>query len=167
MVLFDFNNVIYVFLLLWLCILIVCLCMATLTEVFPCFFLSCIANSRVKPPKTGHGPHSFQIFVLFYGLFVLFYVFVCCYIYGLYCVVLCIVCVYMCTVRLPPGGYPITVKYIISYHIIPYHTLTFKYLVAYVYVPLLTEMARSSDDVTTCGDGGGDEGIYKKLGQVA
>jgi hypothetical protein len=37
MVLFPFNNVIYVFLLLWLCILIVCLCMATLTEVFPCF----------------------------------------------------------------------------------------------------------------------------------
>jgi len=25
--------------------------------------------------------------------------------------------VYMCTVLLPPGGYPIAVKYIISYHI--------------------------------------------------
>jgi len=37
MVLFLFNNVIYVFLLLRLCILIVCLCVATLTEVFPCF----------------------------------------------------------------------------------------------------------------------------------
>ena len=36
----------------------VCLCMATLTEVFPCFFLSCKANARVKPAKTGHGPHS-------------------------------------------------------------------------------------------------------------
>ena len=33
-------------------------CMATLTEVFPCFFLSCKANARVKPAKTGHGPHS-------------------------------------------------------------------------------------------------------------
>jgi len=31
---------------------------ATLTEVFLCFFLSCKANSRVKPTKTGHGPHS-------------------------------------------------------------------------------------------------------------
>ena len=31
-----------------------------------------------------------------------------------------IVCVYMCTVLLPTGGYPIAVKYIISYHIIPY-----------------------------------------------
>jgi len=71
MVLFLFNNVIYVFLLLWLCILIVCLCLTTLTEVFPCFFLSCKANARVKPAKTGHGPHSSKIFVLFYVLFVL------------------------------------------------------------------------------------------------
>jgi len=37
MVLFLFDNIIYVFLLLWLNILIVCLCMSTLTEVFPCF----------------------------------------------------------------------------------------------------------------------------------
>jgi hypothetical protein len=44
--------------LLCLCILIVCLRMATLTEVFPCFFLSCKANARVKPAKTGHGTHS-------------------------------------------------------------------------------------------------------------
>jgi hypothetical protein len=35
--------------------------------------------------------------------------------YCLYCVVLCIVCVHMRTVLLPPGGYPIAVKYII-YH---------------------------------------------------
>jgi hypothetical protein len=53
-----FDNVIYVFFLLCLCILIICLCMTTLTEVFPCFFLSCKANARVKPAKTGHGPHS-------------------------------------------------------------------------------------------------------------
>jgi len=30
-------------------------------------------------------------------------------------VVLCIVCLYMCTLLLPPGVYPIAVKYIISY----------------------------------------------------
>ena len=54
----KFDNVIYVFLLLCLCILIVCLCMAALTEVFPYFFLSYKANARVKPAKTGHGPHS-------------------------------------------------------------------------------------------------------------
>jgi len=32
----------------------------------------------------------------------------------LFCVVFCIVCVYMCTVLLPPGGYPIAVKYTIK-----------------------------------------------------
>ena len=32
--------------------------MANLTEVFSCFSLSCKANVRVKPAKTGHGPHS-------------------------------------------------------------------------------------------------------------
>jgi len=31
---------------------------ATLTEVFPCFFLSCKVNARIKPAKTGYGPHS-------------------------------------------------------------------------------------------------------------
>jgi hypothetical protein len=67
MVLFLFNTVIYVFLLLCLCILIVCLCMATLTEVFPCFFLSCNANARLKPAKTARTLPNF-------------------------CVVLCIVC---------------------------------------------------------------------------
>jgi hypothetical protein len=36
--------------------------------------------------------------------------------YCLFCAVLCIVCVYMCTVLLPPSGYPVAVKYIISYH---------------------------------------------------
>jgi len=112
MVLFLFNNVIYVFLLLWLCILIVCLCKTTLTEGFPCSFLSCKANARVKTRKDGARPALFQIFVLFYVLFVL-----CRSLYCLFCVVLCIVCVYMCTVLLPPGGYPIAVnKYIISYH---------------------------------------------------
>jgi len=60
MVLFLFNYVIYVFLLLLLCILIVCLCIDTLTEVFPCLFISCKANARVKPAKMGHGPHSFK-----------------------------------------------------------------------------------------------------------
>jgi len=108
MVLFLFDNVIYVFLLLWLCILTVCLCMTTLTEVFPCFFLSCKANARVKPAKTGHDPQFFLIFVLFYVYFVLFYI-VCFF------VVFCIVCVYMCTELLPPVGYPIAVKYIILY----------------------------------------------------
>ena len=35
--------------------------------------------------------------------------------YCLFCVVLCIFCVDMCTEIVPPGGYPIAVKYIVSY----------------------------------------------------
>jgi hypothetical protein len=31
--------------------------LATLTEGFPCLFLSCKANARVKLAKTGHGQH--------------------------------------------------------------------------------------------------------------
>jgi len=56
--------------------------MATLTEVFPCFFLSCKANARLKPAKTGHGPHSSKCLCCFMYLF--------CSIY--FCVILCIVC---------------------------------------------------------------------------
>ena len=40
--------------------------------------------------------------------------------YCLFCDVPCTVYVYMCTVLLPPGGYPIAVKYIISYQL-PLH----------------------------------------------
>jgi hypothetical protein len=64
-----FNSVSYVFLLLCLCILfdkyaLFCILFAiwhspaTLTEVFPYFFLSCKANATVFLAKTGHGPHS-------------------------------------------------------------------------------------------------------------
>ena len=59
----------------------------TLTEVFPCFFLSCKENARVKLAKTGHGPHSSKLVVICVVLlvFVLFYIlFVCkCVLY--YC----------------------------------------------------------------------------------
>ena len=51
---------------------------AILTEVFPCFFLSCKANARVKPAKMGHGPHS-SIFVLFCVLFVCKCALYCCH----------------------------------------------------------------------------------------
>jgi hypothetical protein len=90
--------------------------MTTLTEVFQCFFLSFKANARVKPAKTGHGPHSFYVVVLFY-------VFLCS-MYCLFCDVLCIVCVCMCTEQLPPGGFPIAVKYI-SYHIVSSYSILF------------------------------------------
>ena len=35
---------------------------ATLTEVSPCFFLSCKANAKVKPTKMGHGPYASKNF---------------------------------------------------------------------------------------------------------
>ena len=97
---FFYKNivVIYVFLLeeamysyYYLCILMVslcysCLCVvyvfldaATLTEVFPCFFLSCKVNARLNLAKRGHGPPSPKL--------------LCCSMYCLFCVVLCIVCV--------------------------------------------------------------------------
>jgi hypothetical protein len=52
-----------------------------LTEVFPCFFLSCKANARVKLAKTGHGPYSTTlvcICVVRMLLFVLFGCYLCC-----------------------------------------------------------------------------------------
>jgi len=69
----------------------------------PCLWYDIWYDTR----KDRARPALFQIFVLFYVFFVLFYVFLRC---SLYCL-----CVYMCTVRQPPGGYPIAVKYIISY----------------------------------------------------
>jgi len=71
----------------------------TLTEGFPCFFLSCKANARVKLAKTGHGPHSSTLVVIcvFRLLFVLFYV------------------LFVCKCVMPPGDNPIAVnEYIIS-----------------------------------------------------
>jgi hypothetical protein len=70
----------------------------TLTEGFPCFFLSCKANTRVKLAKMGHGPHSSTLVVICVVrlLFVLFYV------------------LFVCKCVLPPDDNPTTVtKYII------------------------------------------------------
>jgi hypothetical protein len=71
----------------------------TLTEVFPCIFLSCKANARVKLAKTGHGPHSSTLVCICVArlLFVLFYV------------------LFVCKCLLPPGVNATAVnKYIIS-----------------------------------------------------
>ena len=77
----------------------------TLTEVFPCFFLSCKANARVKLSKTGHAPHSSRLVVPL--LFVLFYVLL------------------VCKCLLPPDDNPVAVsKYIISY----FACIGYKYL---------------------------------------
>jgi hypothetical protein len=66
----------------------------TLTEAFPCFFLSCTANARVKLAKTRHGPHSSTLVVICVVrlLFVLFYV------------------LFVCKCGLPPDDNPIVVN---------------------------------------------------------
>ena len=66
----------------------------TLTEVFPCFFLRCKANARVKLAKTGHGLYSSTLVVIcaIRFLFVLF------------CVL------FVCKCVLPPGDNPIAVN---------------------------------------------------------
>jgi hypothetical protein len=58
--------------------------------LFPCFFLRCKANARIKLAKTGHGPHSSTL--------------VCV------CVVrlLFVFCVlFVCKCVLPPGDSPV------------------------------------------------------------
>jgi len=110
MVVFLFNTVIYVFLLLCLmysyCMFMYFHCaswhsLATLAEVFPCFFLSCKANARVKPAKTGHGPHSSKLFVLFYVLFVLCRSVYCAHARVCVCVCVCKCVLYCCIGWLP------------------------------------------------------------------
>jgi hypothetical protein len=82
---------------------------ATLTEIFPCYFLSCKANAWVKTAEIGHGPHSFKIFVLFYVL----------------CFVSFCLCVNVyCTALLPQGGYPTAVIKNISTKAARTHTHT-------------------------------------------
>jgi len=113
-----FYWVMYFYCYEWLCIPIVCLCLTTLTEVFPCFFLSCRANARVKSAKTGHGPHSSS--------------FLCCSMY--FCVVLRIVCfvsfsvLFVCICILyychrAATQSQLNISYHITYHI-SYHNIT-------------------------------------------
>jgi hypothetical protein len=101
MVLFLYDNVIYVFLLLCLCIFIVCLCIFIVpagTLRLPClgFFR---AFSSVVRQIPGYNPQR-------RGTARTLPKCLCCPIYCWFHVVLCIVCVYMCTVLLPPAGYP-------------------------------------------------------------
>ena len=71
----------------------------TLTEVFPCFFLSCKANARGNLAKTGHGPDSSIL--------------VCICVVRLLCVLFYVL--FVCKCVLTPGDNPIAVnKYIIN-----------------------------------------------------
>jgi magnesium-transporting ATPase (P-type) len=76
----------------------------TLTEAFPCFFLSLKQMPRYNSQRRGKTRTS-QIFSFYCYVFFSFY----CYVCSVLCV-LCTVCVWMCTVLLPPGVNPIAVK---------------------------------------------------------
>ena len=92
---------------------------ATLTEVFPCFFLSCKANARVKPTKTGARPALFQNFcvVLYIVCFLSF-----CVLFVCKCVLYC--CHRVETQLQLTNIYPI-ISYIVTYHIISYHIISY------------------------------------------
>jgi hypothetical protein len=80
---------------------------ATLTEVFPCFFLSCKANSRVKPRKNGARLALFQNVVVTVSI--------TCFV--LFCVLFVCKCVlYYC--HRVATQFQLNKIYIISYHII-------------------------------------------------
>ena len=92
---------------------------ATLTEGFPCFFLSCKANAGVYLAKTGQDRHSSLISELCFSMYCL------C---RLCCTVYCLCVNVYSTILLPPGVNPFKVKciisHIISHHIILYHIIT-------------------------------------------
>ena len=70
----------------------------TLTEGFPCFFLSCKANARVYLAKKGQGPHSSKLIVIVllrrylycYVVIVLYCCYLCC------SVIIVLFCYYLC-----------------------------------------------------------------------
>jgi len=93
-------------------------------------------------------PALFLVVVLLYVFFVLFYVFLCCSMYCLFCDVPCIVCVYMCTEQLPPGGYPIAIKYIVSYQtdiMIVFHLIyiNFYFELRFVYIKPVIQQSQT------------------------
>ena len=105
---------------------------ATLTEVFPYFFLSCKANARIKLAKMVHHVLCIVCFASFCVLFVCKCVLYCChptavnkYIIS-YCIIsYCIISYHIISHHI--------ISYIISYHIsnhiisyhISYHTISY------------------------------------------
>jgi magnesium-transporting ATPase (P-type) len=94
----------------------------TLAEVFPCFFLSCKANARVKLAKTGHGPHSSTLVVRL--LFVLF------------CVVFVCICVLYYCHRVSTQLESTNISYHIMYHIYTIHHISY-HIIYHIYIPYI------------------------------
>ena len=81
-----------------------------LTEGFPCLFLCCKANARVKLAKKGHGPHSSTLFICVVKL-----------LFVSFCVL------FVCKCALPASGNPNAVN---KYHI----KIINRYLMQYISV---------------------------------
>jgi len=114
--------------LLWICILIVYLWITTLSEVFPCVFLSCKANSRAKPAKTGHGPHSSYFLCFFLYIFCVVLPILCSVSFSVLFVCICVLnsCHRVATQLQLNLSYHIISYHIISYHIISYHIISYR-----------------------------------------
>jgi len=88
--------------------------LATLTEVFPCFFLSCKGNARVKSATMGNGPHSSKIFC----------VDLCIFCFVLFCVLFVCKCVLYYCHRVATQLQLTNISYHIIYYIISYHIIS-------------------------------------------
>jgi len=111
--------------------------MAILTEVFSCFFFSCKANARVKPAKTGHGPHSSTL--LCCSMYCL-----CCSMYCLFCDVPSIICVCICVLNYchrVATQLQLNISYHISYHILNVSYLQHELIYHSVPIPLLVHVS--------------------------
>ena len=105
------------------------------TELFPCFFLSCKTNARVKPAKTGHGPQSSKIFV-FYVLFVLCSSVYCLCVCARACVRVCVCrsvlyCCHRAATQLQLTNISYIIIYLTSYiisYVISYHTISYHFI---------------------------------------
>jgi Na+/melibiose symporter-like transporter len=96
--------------------------MATLTKVFPCFFLSCKANARVKPAKTGHDLNVSKFLCCFMYFCVFLRIFLYC-LFRIVCVLFVCICVlYYC--HWVANKLQLNIYHIISYIILYLSTLS-------------------------------------------
>jgi hypothetical protein len=114
-------------------------------KVFRDFSPSCKTNTRVYLSKTGQGPYSW-ISELCFSIF---------YLCQLCCTMYCLSVNVYRTVLLPPGGNPIAVKYITSYHTIYYiilchisyiyHIVSSHYIVSYhiIYYHIISQTSKA------------------------
>jgi magnesium-transporting ATPase (P-type) len=109
------------------------------------FFPAFSSVVRQMPGQNPQTQGTARTLPNFWVVLCIFCVLLCIFVllYGLFCDVLCIVCVYMCTVLLPPGGYPIAVKYII-YHII-YRIISYiiSHIISYISYHIIISYLRN------------------------